>query len=79
MWSIVISLGLNSVSTHHGTLAGILCTGIIGGAVIPLVIGALSDWIGLKAAMFLLYITLGYLFSMGLWARPLVNNKTINQ
>jgi len=79
MWSIVISLGLNSVSTHHGTLAGILCTGIVGGAVIPLIIGALSDWIGLKAAMFLLYITLGYLFSMGLWARPLINNKTINQ
>jgi len=79
MWSIVISLGLNSVLTHHGTLAGILCTGIIGGAVIPLVIGALSDWFGLKAAMFLLYVTLGYLFSMGLWARPLINNKTINQ
>jgi fucose permease len=74
MWSIVISLGLNSVSAHHGTLAGILCTGIIGGAVVPLIIGALSDWIGLKTAMFLLYITLGYLFSMGIWAKPLVNN-----
>ena len=79
MWSIVISLGLNSVSNHHGTLAGILCTGIVGGAVIPLIIGGLSDRIGLKAAMFLLYITLGYLFSMGLWAKPLINNKTINQ
>ena len=74
MWSIVISLGLNSVSNHHGTLAGILCTGIVGGAVVPLIIGALSDRIGLKTAMFLLYITLGYLFSMGIWAKPLVNN-----
>jgi FHS family L-fucose permease-like MFS transporter len=51
----------------------------VGGAVIPLIIGGLSDRIGLKAAMFLLYITLGYLFSMGLWAKPLINNKTINQ
>jgi len=74
MWSIVISLGLNSVSTHHGTLAGILCTGIVGGAIVPLVIGGLSDFIGLRSAMFLIYITLGYLFSMGLWAKPLINN-----
>ena len=74
MWSIVISLGLNSVSTHHGTLAGILCTGIVGGAIVPLVIGGLSDFIGLRSAMFLIYITLGYLFSMGLWAKPLIDN-----
>jgi fucose permease len=74
MWSIVISLGLNSVASHHGTLAGILCTGIVGGAVVPLIIGALANWLGLRGAMFLLYITLGYLFSMGIWAKPLVNN-----
>ncbi|MES1216199.1 MAG: MFS transporter [Bacteroidota bacterium] len=79
MWSIVISLGLNSVANHHGTLAGILCTGIVGGAVIPLVIGGLSDWLGLRAAMFLIYITLGYLFSMGIWAKPLVNNAVFNK
>jgi fucose permease len=74
MWSIVISLGLNSVPNHHGSFAGILCTGIVGGAVVPLLIGGLSDFVGLKAAMFLLYLTLAYLFSMGIWAKPLVNN-----
>jgi fucose permease len=74
MWSIVISLGLNSVANHHGTLAGILCTGIVGGAVVPALIGVLSDVVGLRAAMFLIYLTLGYLFSMGIWAKPLVNN-----
>ncbi|MES1222252.1 MAG: MFS transporter, partial [Bacteroidota bacterium] len=60
MWSIVISLGLNSVANNHGTFAGILCTGIVGGAVVPLVIGSLSDRIGLKAAMLLIYVTLAY-------------------
>lgn len=74
MWSIVISLGLNSVPNHHGSFAGLLCTGIVGGAVVPLLIGTLSDFIGLKAAMFLLYGTLAYLFSMGIWAKPLVSN-----
>jgi len=79
MWSIVISLGLNSVVSNHGTFAGILCTGIVGGAVVPLVIGGLSDYIGLKAAMLLLYITLAYLFSMGIWAKPLVNNAVFGK
>jgi fucose permease len=75
MWSIVISLGLNSVANHHGTLAGILCTGIVGGAVVPAVIGSVSDAIGLKPAMYIIYFTLAYLFSIGLWAKPLVNNE----
>ena len=38
MWSIVVSLALNSVPYHHGTFSGILCTGIAGGAVVPLII-----------------------------------------
>jgi len=78
MWSIVISLGLNSVANHHGTLAGILCTGIVGGAVVPALIGVLSDAVGLRAAMFLIYGTLAYLFSMGIWAKPLVNNAYVS-
>ena len=39
MYSIVFSLGLNSVSRYHGALSGILCTGILGGAVVPLLVG----------------------------------------
>ncbi|HVX52415.1 MAG TPA: MFS transporter, partial [Chitinophagaceae bacterium] len=76
MWSVVISLGLNSIPRHHGSLAGILCTGIIGGAFMPWFIGLVADFTGLRIAMLLVYVTLGYLFSIGLWAKPLVNNKT---
>lgn len=78
MWSIVVSLGLNSVPRHHGTFSGILCTGIAGGAVLPLVIGGLAEWVGLKFAMLALFITLGYVLSVGVWAKPLVNNATVN-
>jgi fucose permease len=77
MWSIIVSLGLNSVLRHHGTFSGILCTGIAGGAVVPLVIGGLGEWIGLQFAMLALFITLGYIVSVGIWAKPLVNNATI--
>ncbi len=77
MWPIIFSLALNSVSSHHGSFSGILCTGIIGGALVPLVIGRLGDWFGLRQGMFLLYVTLGYILSIGLWARPLILNETI--
>jgi len=78
MWPTIISLALNSVSEHHGSFAGILCTGIMGGAVVPLVIGRLGDLIGLRAGMMFLYITFGCVLSVGLWSRPLITNKTFS-
>jgi FHS family L-fucose permease-like MFS transporter len=77
MWPIIFSLALNSVESHHGSFSGILCTGIIGGALIPLVIGRLGDLFGLRQGMFVLYLTLGYILSIGIWARPLIANETI--
>jgi fucose permease len=77
MWPIIFSLALNSVSSHHGSFSGILCTGIIGGALAPPVIGRLGDWFGLRQGMFLLYVTLAYILSIGIWARPLILNETI--
>lgn len=76
MWPTVISLGLNSVKEHHGSFAGILCTGIMGGAVVPLVIGRLGDAIGLRSGMMVLYITFGCVGSLGLWATPIITNAT---
>lgn len=77
MWSIIFSLALNSVSKEHGTFSGILCTGIIGGAIVPAVIGWMADYIGLRFGMMFLYITLGYILSIGFWSKPLIKNKTI--
>lgn len=77
MWSIVFSLALNSLEKHQGSFSGILCTGIIGGAIVPLIIGWMGEKIGLRNGMMFLYLTLGYLFSIGIWARPLITNETI--
>jgi len=78
MWSIIFSLALNSVDKHHGSFSGILVTGIIGGALVPLVIGWLGDRLGLRFGMTFLYLTLAYILSVGLWARPLIANATIS-
>ena len=77
MYPVIMSLGLNSVKKHHGSFAGILMTGIAGGAVVQVLIGGLSDLTSLKTGMMFLFITLGYILSISFWAKPLIKNKTI--
>jgi len=77
MWGVIFSLALNSVAKHHGSFAGILCTGIIGGAILPPVIGKLGDAFGLRLGLLILFLPLAYIISIGLWARPLVTNATV--
>lgn len=76
MWSVIISLALNSVKEHHGSLSGILVTGIAGGAVIPVVVGWMGDHMGLKTGMIFLFFTFAYILSIGFWSKPLVSNQT---
>jgi FHS family L-fucose permease-like MFS transporter len=76
MWSVIFSLALNSVERYHGSFSGILCTGIIGGAIIPLIIGWLGDLFGLRYGMMFLYLSLGYILIIGFWAKPLISNIT---
>lgn len=78
MWSIVFSLALNSLAEHHGTFSGILCTGIIGGAIVPMLVGQVGNVLGLRAGMHLVFLTLAYILGIGFWAKPLVNNATMS-
>lgn len=77
MWPIIISLALNSVSEHHGTLGGIMSTGIMGGAIVPFIIGHIADSLGLRMGVSFLYITFGYVLSVGFWAKPIITNATL--
>jgi MFS transporter, FHS family, L-fucose permease len=77
MWPILVSLSLNSVSEYHGAFAGILSTGIMGGAVVPLIIGRIGDVAGLRSGMGFLYLTLGCVLAVGFWARPIISNATV--
>ena len=77
MYPIIFSLALNSVEEHHGSFSGIIVTGIIGGAIVPLIIGWLGDHLGLRIGMLFLYLTIGYILSIGFWAKPIITNKTI--
>ena len=78
MWPILISLALNSVAEYHGSFSGIISTAIIGGAIVPLIIGRIGDFAGLRSGVAFLYVTYGYIMSVGFWANPLIANATIH-
>ena len=78
MWPTLVSLALNSVPSQHGPFAGILCSGIMGGALWPLLIGQIGDLLGLRTGMLLLYVSFGVVLSAALWARPLIVNAMLS-
>ena len=79
MWPVLVSLGLNSVSEHHGPFAGILSTGIMGGAIVPVIIGRIGDHFGLRTGLAFLYLTFGCVLSVGFWAKPIISNATVSR
>lgn len=79
-WPLTFALALNSVERHHGTFAGILCTGILGGGILPPLVGHIADLgglTGLRLGLLAVLATMAYLLFIAIWARPLVNNATI--
>ena len=50
---------------------------IVGGAVVPVIIGGIGDHVGLRAGLAFLYVTFGFVLSVGFWAKPLISNATI--
>jgi MFS transporter, FHS family, L-fucose permease len=77
IYPVIFSLALNSVDKHHGSFSGIIVTGIIGGAIVPFLVGWIGDHWGLQMGMGILFISLAYIFSIGFWAKPIIQNKRI--
>ncbi len=63
MFATIFTLAVKNLGKYTNQASGILCTAIVGGALIPLFYGALSDFIGLQLALFiplLCYVFIGY-------------------
>ena len=77
IWSLVISLGLNSVKNNHGTFTGILLTGIVGGAIFPFLIALISHLSELRYGMLLIFLGLLYISYIGFYSRPIEKNSLL--
>jgi MFS transporter, FHS family, L-fucose permease len=79
MWPVIISLALNSVEKDHEILSGILFTASVGGAMGPVIIGSMGDFLGLGVSLNYLFLPLLIVLSVAFWAKPLIENKTFSR
>lgn len=66
MFPTIFSLGVNKLGLVTGQGSGILCVAIVGGAFVPLAVGALADNIGLQLAYIIPAICYAYIAFYGL-------------
>ncbi len=67
MFPTIFSLAINGLGQHTSQGSGILCLAIVGGALVPLLQGALADNIGIQQAFFLPIICYVFIAYYGLF------------
>jgi MFS transporter, FHS family, L-fucose permease len=69
LFTLVFSGTINSFSEHQGTISGLLCTAILGGALIPPIVGWVGDNYGMHAAMLVPALCFAYVFGLSLFGK----------
>lgn len=65
MFPTIFTLAIEGLGKHTGQGSGILCMAIVGGAIVPVVQGALADSIGIQLAFILPILCYGYILYYG--------------
>jgi MFS transporter, FHS family, L-fucose permease len=69
----IFSAAIQSFDKYHGAISGILCTAIVGGAVIGFLVGAVGGSFGLRTAMIVNLVAFLYVFAISVWGRGKLN------
>ncbi|WP_299974889.1 MFS transporter [uncultured Pseudoteredinibacter sp.] len=78
MFPAIMSLALNSLDKNHGSFAGILCSGIAGGALVPVICGSITDFSeSYRAGALFIIVPLLYILFVSIKAKPIIENKTL--
>lgn len=72
MFPTIFSLALKGLGKHTGQGSGILCTSIVGGAIVPVIQGLLADRIGLQLAFIIPALCYCYIAYYG-WRGSRIN------
>jgi fucose permease len=68
MFPTIFTLGIEGQGARTPQASGLLCMAIVGGAVVPLVTGAIADRSGLHVALYLPALCYLYIACFGFWA-----------
>jgi FHS family L-fucose permease-like MFS transporter len=69
MFPTIFSLASEGLGPRAAEGSGIICVAIVGGAIVPLIMGHTADWAGLKAALLVPAICYVGILSFGIYAR----------
>jgi fucose permease len=67
--TLIISGTINSFEENHGTISGLLCTAIVGGALVPPLVGWVGDNFGMHMAMMVPTLSFAYVFGLAMFGR----------
>jgi FHS family L-fucose permease-like MFS transporter len=70
MFPTIFTLALDKLGRHTGQGSGILCMAIVGGALLPPVLGAVADGIGIHHCFFIATLCYVYIAWYGIKVRP---------
>jgi MFS transporter, FHS family, L-fucose permease len=65
----IFSATIQSFNKYHGAISGILCTAVVGGAVIGFLVGSVGDIFGMRMAMMVNFIAFFYVFVISVWGK----------
>jgi FHS family L-fucose permease-like MFS transporter len=69
LFTLIFSGTINSFAENHGTISGLLCTAILGGALIPPLVGWMGDHFGMRMAMLVPAVCFTYVFGLAMFGR----------
>lgn len=69
----IFSGAIQSFDKYHGAISGILCTAIVGGAVIGFMVGVVGGTFGMRTAMVINLFAFLYVFAISVWGKGKLN------
>lgn len=69
----IFSATIQTFNKFHGAISGILCTAVVGGAIIGFLVGAVGDSFGMRVAMMVNLIAFLYVFAIAVWGKGKLN------
>ena len=66
MFPTIFTLGISGLGKHTSQGSGILVLAIVGGAILPLIMGMMADWIGIQASFSITLIAYLYIAYYGI-------------
>jgi MFS transporter, FHS family, L-fucose permease len=78
LFTSIFSGAIQSFDKYQGTISGILCTAIVGGALLGFLVGFIGDKINLRIGMMLNFIAFFYIFLLSVFGKGNINGEPLD-